>query len=44
MLAVMGRESPLGLIRQVASVTEALVDQMLADLQARELADLLILS
>src|ERR1700676_2478000 len=35
-LAVLVRESPLGLIRQVASTPETQVDRMLADLQARE--------
>src|SRR6266851_1172020 len=35
-LAVMGRESPLGLIRQVSSTEEAQLERMLAGLQAAE--------
>ena len=35
-LAVMGRESPIGLIRQVASKAEAQLERMLLDLQAGE--------
>jgi predicted ATPase len=35
-LSVMGRESPLGLIRQVASTTEQQLERMLSDLQAGE--------
>ena len=35
-LAVIGRESPLGLIRQVASKAEPQLERMLADLQAAE--------
>jgi predicted ATPase len=35
-LAVIGRESPLGLIRRVATEPEAQLEQMLADLQAGE--------
>ena len=35
-LAVIGRESPLGLIRKVASKAEAQLERMLADLQAGE--------
>jgi len=35
-LAVMGRESPLALIRQVASTANAPLEQMLSDLQAGE--------
>ena len=35
-LAVMGRESPLGLIRKVASAADAQLERMLADLQAGE--------
>jgi len=35
-LAVIGRESPLGLIRQIASTAEARLDQMLAELRAAE--------
>jgi predicted ATPase len=35
-LAVMGRESPLGLIRQVATSAEVQLERMLADLQAGE--------
>jgi predicted ATPase len=35
-LAVMGRESPLGLIRKVASTGDATLEQMLSDLQASE--------
>ena len=35
-LAVIGRESPLGLIRKVASKAEAQLERMLADLQAAE--------
>jgi predicted ATPase len=34
--AVIGRESPLGLIREVASKTEAQLGRMLADLRAAE--------
>jgi class 3 adenylate cyclase/predicted ATPase/ribosomal protein L40E len=35
-LAVIGRESPLGLIREVASKAEAQLERMLADLRAAE--------
>ena len=35
-LAVIGRESPLGLIKRVASTTDAQLERMLADLQALE--------
>src|SRR5260370_7377553 len=35
-LAVMGRESPLGLVRQVASYADTRLDRMLAELQAAE--------
>jgi class 3 adenylate cyclase/predicted ATPase len=35
-LAVIGRESPLALIRRVASATEAQLERMLSDLQAGE--------
>jgi predicted ATPase len=35
-LAVMGRESPLGLVRQVASHVDTRLDRMLAELQAAE--------
>ncbi len=35
-LAVIGRESPLGLIKRVASTTDAQLDRMLADLQTLE--------
>ena len=35
-LAVIGRESPLGLIRQVVSKAEAQLERMLSDLRAAE--------
>jgi predicted ATPase len=35
-LAVIGRESPLGLIKRVASTTDAQLERMLADLQTLE--------
>ena len=35
-LAVIGRESPLGLIRKVAATAETQLERMLADLQAGE--------
>ncbi len=35
-LAVMGRESPMGLIRQVSTTEEPQLDRMLSDLQASE--------
>jgi hypothetical protein len=36
MLSVIGRESSLGLIRQMTSTTHAQLEPMLADLQAGE--------